>query len=203
MTMELRDWIGLATIVAAFIAFMAGLVQYRKTQRWKRSEFVAKEVKDFKSDPAVHNALLMLDWNERYVELFPQEQDPARRKALITDALLGHALAPLPDKSAARLHEEFKTEEIAIRAAFDQLFDALERFEYFIQAGLVSRREFDPYLRYWVELIGDRKAGRKPPEVVDSLWSYVDSYSYSGVQKLLRRYGYDIRPARRPRRPAE
>jgi hypothetical protein len=195
--METRDWVALGTAAAAFVAFLAGLVQYRHAQRWKRSELVAKEVKEFKSDPAVRNALFMLDWNEGYVELFPQEPDPAKRSALVTDALLGHALAPLPDKAAARLHDEFKREEVAIRAAFDELFDALERFEYFIQAGLVSRREFDPYLRYWVDLLGDRSGRRKPPAVLDALWAYIDFYSYSGVQKLLRRYGYDVRPRHR------
>jgi hypothetical protein len=197
--METRDWVALGTAAAAFIAFLAGLIQYRVTQRWKRSEFVAREVKEFKSDRAIRNALLMLDWNERYVELFPLEPDASRRNVLVTDALLGHALAPMPDKAAARLHEEFKTEEIAIRAAFDQLFDALERFEYFIQAGLVSRHAFDPYLYYWIRLLGDPQCGRKPAEVMDNLWAYVDSYSYSGVQKLLRRYGYDIRPRRHAR----
>ena len=195
--MELRDWIGLGTIVAALVAFMAGLVQYRRAQRWKRAEFVAKEVKDFKSDPAVHNALLILDWNEHYVELFPTHEDRSKRSVLVNDELLGRALAPLPDKAAARLHEEFKAEEIAIRAAFDQLFDALERFEYFIQAGLVSRKEFDPYLVYWVEILGDRRGKRKPPAVLANLWAYIDSYYYTGVQKLMRRYGHDIRPARK------
>jgi len=192
--LDAREWVALATATAAFIAFLAGLKQYRHTQRWKRAEFVAKEIKEFKSDPAIHNALLMMDWNERYIDLFPQETESAKRYALVTDTLLAHALAPLPDKSAARLHEEYKNEEIAIRAAFDRLFDALERFEYFIQSGLVSRREFDPYLRYWIDLLGDRAWTRKPPEVLDNLRAYIDSYSYSGVQKLLWRYGYDIRP---------
>jgi hypothetical protein len=187
-------WIAVGTVAAALIAFVMGLIQYRHAQRWKRAELVAREIKELKSDPAIHNALLMLDWNERYVELFPQEPDPTKRNVRVNDALLCHALAPLPDKSAARLHEEFKNEEIAIRAAFDQLFDALERFEYFIQARLVQRKEFDPYLRYWVDILGGRDSKRKPPEVLASLWAYVDSYSYSGVQTLLRRYGYDIRP---------
>jgi hypothetical protein len=195
--MELSHWLSLGTVMAALLAFLAGLIQYKHAQRWKRAEFVAKEIKDFKNDPAIKNALLMLDWNERFIDLFPEEKDPAKRSVLVKDELLAHALAPLPDKSAARLHEDLKTEEIAIRAAFDQLFDALERFEYFIQAGLVSRTEFDPYLAYWIEIIGDQASKRKPPSVRDSLWAYIDSYYYTGVQKLLRRYGYDIRPVRR------
>jgi hypothetical protein len=192
--LEHSHWIALGTAAAAVLAFLGGLIQYRKAQRWKRAEFVAKEVKESKSDPAVHNALLMLDWNERYIELFPDKEDPTQRSVLVNDELLSRALTPLPDKSATRLHEDFKSEEIAIRAAFDPLLDALERFEYFIQAGLVSRKEFDPYLHYWVEIIGNRRSNRKPPAVLDNLWGYVESYSYTGVQKLLGRYGYDIRP---------
>jgi hypothetical protein len=191
--LSLGNWISLGTAAAAGIAFIAGLIQYRHTQRWKRAEFVAKEVKEFKNDHAVHNALLMLDWNERSIELFPADPDPAKRCVLVNDDLLCRALAPLPDKSAVRLPEECN----AIRAAFDQLFDALERFEYFIQAGLVSRKEFDPYLQYWVEIIGNRKSLRKDLSVLDNLWGYIDSYYYTGVQRLLRRYGYTIRPARK------
>jgi hypothetical protein len=106
---DMHDGIALGTATAAFIAFLAGLVQYRRTQQWKRSEFVAKEIKEFKDDPAIRNALLMLDCKGRYIELFPQEPGPEKRQALVTDELLSHALTPLPDKSAARLHEEFKT----------------------------------------------------------------------------------------------
>src|SRR4051812_8365932 len=115
--MELGHWISLGTAGAALIAFIVGLIQYRHAQRWKRAEFVAKEIKEFKNDPAIRNALLMLDWNERYIELFPNREDPIKRSVLVNDDLLCRALAPLPDKSAARLHEDFKEEEIAIRAA--------------------------------------------------------------------------------------
>jgi hypothetical protein len=194
--MDLGNWISLGAAGAALIAFLVGLIQYRQAQRWKRAEFVAKEIKELKSDLAIRNALMMLDWNERYIELFPGREDLAKRSVLVNDDLLCRALAPLPDKSAARLHEDFKEEEIAIRAAFDQLFDAVERLEYFIQAGLVSRREFDPYLTYWVEIVGNVKSNRKPPRVLENLWAYIDSYYYSGVQSLMRRYGYNIRPKR-------
>jgi len=38
------DWIEIAKILGALLAFAVGLRQYREAQRWKRVEFVASEM---------------------------------------------------------------------------------------------------------------------------------------------------------------
>jgi hypothetical protein len=176
----------LAAMSGGLLAFLVGLMQYRRTQRWKRAEFVAGEMKEFKADPMVRNALLLLDWNERAVELFPQEANPEKRSILIDDRTLAAALVP-----HVRRHD-FSRVEIALRDTFDHFFDRLERFEYFLEAGLVSRQEFAPYLDYWLNVLANEHSGRKPPEVVRALWMYIDFY-YAGVTSLLRRFGYRMR----------
>jgi len=185
--METGNWITLAAMIGGLIAFLAGLMQYRRAQRWKRAEFVAGEMKEFKADPWVRNALLLLDWNERAVDLFPHESDPAKRSVRVEDALIAHALVPHTSRS------EFSPVEIALRDTFDRFFDRLERFEYFLEAGLVSSKEFAPYLRYWLDILGNEHSGRKSPAVVQAIWAYIDFY-YSEVGSLLRRFGYRIRP---------
>src|SRR5258708_1934121 len=50
--------VSLLSIGGAICAFGFALVQYRRSEQWKRLEFVAKEIKDFESDPFVQNALL-------------------------------------------------------------------------------------------------------------------------------------------------
>ena len=77
--MDTGNWITLAAMSGGLIAFLAGLTQYRRAQRWKRAEFVAGEMKEFKADPWVRNALLLLDWNERAIDLFPMNR--TRRNA--------------------------------------------------------------------------------------------------------------------------
>jgi len=185
--METGNWITLAAMSGALIAFLAGLMQYRRAQRWKRAEFVAGEMKEFKADPWVRNALLLLDWNERAIDLFLHESDPAKRSVRVEDAMIAHALVPHTIRS------EFSQVEIALRDTFDRFFDRLERFEYFMEAGLVSSKEFAPYLRYWLDILGNENSGRKSPPVVQAIWAYIDFY-YSEVSSLLRRFGYRIRP---------
>ena len=55
----------------AFYLFWIGLLRYRKDQIWKRNEFVAKEIKEFTADRIVKIVMCILDWGNRYVELFP------------------------------------------------------------------------------------------------------------------------------------
>ena len=185
--MEIGNWIGLMGVIAGLIAFLTGLVQYVKGQKWKRAEFVAKEIKEFESDPKNDIAMQMLDWNSREYELFPDEKDPDNRKIDVEDSTLCSALVPHTKKPSG-----FKPVEVCIRDIFDQFLDAFERFEHFIQSGLVNPDEFKPYLIYWIEIMGDNKSKRKPPEFYKSLWSYIDFYSFTGVQKLFSRYGFDI-----------
>jgi hypothetical protein len=185
--METTHWLTLAALMGGLVAFLGGLVQYRRAQRWKRAEFVASEIKEFKADPMVRNALLLLDWNERAVELCPQEADPEKRCVRIEDRAIAKALVPHVTRS------DFTPLEIALRDTFDRFFDRLERFEYFLEAGLVSKQEFAPYLRYWLEILGNENSGRKSPEVVRAIWVYIDFY-YCEVISLLRRFGYRVRP---------
>ena len=187
--METGNWFTLAALSGGCLAFLAGLVQYRHAQRWKRAEFVANEMKEFKADSLVRNALLLLDWNERAIELFPHEANPDKRSVRIEDRVIARALVP----HLARC--DFAPVEIALRDIFDRFFDRLERFEYFLEAGLVSSRQFAPYLRYWLDILGNENSGRKSPEVVRAIWGYIDFY-YAGVTSLLRRFGYHIRPTK-------
>ena len=71
------------TLVAGGIAFAFGLWQYSKTQAWKRYEFVANEARQFYADPQVRNAMQMIDWGTREIELFPSHPDYTSRFAAI------------------------------------------------------------------------------------------------------------------------
>ncbi len=69
------NWV---TAVVAVLGISAGLWQYRQAQKWKRAEWVAQEVKDFLRDPAVSNALWMLDWKDRSLPLLLPGGDPGK-----------------------------------------------------------------------------------------------------------------------------
>jgi hypothetical protein len=51
-------------LLGAAAVFWIGINQYRKSEAWKRLEFVAAEMKFFYDDAAVKLAMGMLDWQE-------------------------------------------------------------------------------------------------------------------------------------------
>lgn len=185
--MNIGNWIAILGVSGGLIAFITGLIQYMKAQRWKRAEFVAKEIKEFESKQAIKVALKMLDWNVREYELYTNEKKLDKQKISIDDSKLISALVPHTYNGSG-----FTDEEVYIRDIFDQLLDAFERFEHFIQSGLVGQEDFRPYLIYWIKIMGDMDSGRKPKQFYERLWSYIDFYEYYGVQKLFNRYSYDI-----------
>lgn len=191
-----QHWIQLVGVLAACAAFASGLWQYRRAQQWKRAEFVASEIKAFEEDETIAKALIMLDHNRRHIQLFPKpkEDDPQNGFVEVTDEVITSALTHHRHRPKG-----FTAVEIAIRDSFDRLLDRLERFENFIQAGLVSPKEFRPYIVYWVRIMADPDSKRKRPEFYLSSWDYINGYGYAGVQRLFRRYGYDIVPCNVPR----
>ncbi len=181
--MTTSESISLLGVTIGFGAFISGYFQYIKAQRWKRAEFVAKEMKEFEAKPKVKLAMQLLDWNARKYDIGSSdgEQDTVIHDGIIKDAL--------------RVHDEtsiFTPTEVFIRDVFDGYFDSLERFNHFIESGLVTPEEFKPYLIYWIEILGDINNTRKPRECRAALWSYLVAYGYSGVVKLLARYGFKV-----------
>jgi hypothetical protein len=62
--------------LGALVIFVVGLRQYRRGDYWKRSEFLAKDMKDYFTDPKVDTAFTLIDWGLRRVRLFAPSQDP-------------------------------------------------------------------------------------------------------------------------------
>ncbi|HEX6648794.1 MAG TPA: hypothetical protein VF075_04630 [Pyrinomonadaceae bacterium] len=192
----------------AIVAFSFAVFQYRRAESWKRTEFIAKEIKDFESDPLIQNALLMIDWGSRRINLFLYSNPTHDQLVKITREVQWKALLPHPIKrqfpdyrtfTATEEQQEskdnhkkiFTNEEAKIRDTYDALLTRLDRFATFIDSGLISARELKPFIIYWVNAITENNH----PE--DTAWrftllAYINFYGYSGVKNLLRSYGKDI-----------
>ncbi len=170
--------------IGGVVLFFFGYYRYSKSQTWKKNEFVANEIRDFNSNKMVRNTMSMLDWNKRYIELFPDRPEYKERFFRVTRATLRSALL------SHKIKEKFKKEEVAIRDHFDCFLDYFEKFQQFIEAGLISKKELKPYLKYWIKRIGDDIE----PNVKNTIHHYINEYGYSGVQELFREFGQDILP---------
>lgn len=179
--MSISEWTTFIGVFLSITLLITGLLQYSKAQRWKRAEFVAVELKDFESKPKVRNVMRMLDYSKRRLELFP-ERDHEDRWCIVSNDTLCDALV---------YHEErtkFFPAEVAIRDSFDEFFDGLERVHSFLQSRLVTKKGLEPYLKYWLDVLGDPKNDRLSQEARNQIRSYVQSYGYLGVEDLIDRF---------------
>lgn len=174
----------------AFYLFLIGLARYKKDQVWKRSEFVAREMKDFTSDKVVQVVMSILDWGARYVELFPDKPVHADRFVRVDRSILKAALQCHTYRSPDPEKIRFTRTEVAIRDHFDHFLSYFERFDQFVVAGLIAPEELKPYLTYWIETISKNME----EDVRNFMHHYIDQYGYRGTQDLFVRFGEDICP---------
>jgi len=76
--------ISLLSVICAALVFGFGIWQYRASENWKRSEFVANQIKEFNSDRINQMVLLMMDYDEVTVELFPNKSKVEDRNVDVT-----------------------------------------------------------------------------------------------------------------------
>jgi hypothetical protein len=169
-------------LLGASVAFLIGLIQYRRAQQWKRAEWVAQEMKHLFSAPLVPGVLQMIDWGARNIDLYPLRETPEERVVWITDDVVAGALAPHEQRPKG-----FTPLEADIRAAFDTWLDAVERFAAYAKAGLVSTSDLRPYLKYWADQVCRTHASDGSEDRLVALKAYMAKYGYEGALKLLER----------------
>lgn len=170
-------------ILGAAAAFWIGLNQYRKSEAWKRLEFVAAEMKAFYDDAAVKLAMGMLDWRKKEVALFKYRGENDFDRVVVDYALVASALGINPDL-------KYDKNQSAIREVFERFLEFLARFEGFLAAGVVRETDLNPYLDYWTKLIAgqDSHSPEVTAQVLPQLWKFIDYYGYRDVRRFISRY---------------
>ena len=77
-----------------FVYFLGGLLQYRRAELWKRAEFLAGEMKTFFADQPIAQALTMVDWTARRINLLNVKSEDPKDWTLVTRDLQNRALLP-------------------------------------------------------------------------------------------------------------
>jgi hypothetical protein len=172
------------TVIVALAGLFKAVIEYTKAQKWKKAEFLAKEIKEFFADKNVQRALLMLDWNIIHIKLFEGEIEN-KTKFEFKDVMI---------ESSLRHHTEtyFTPEESIIRQTFDDFLFKLGMFQNYIDSKLISKKDIEPYLGYWINLIGDLSLNRKQEQHFKQLWRFINYYEYRPIIKLFKSFNYDI-----------
>ena len=206
--------LSLIGLVGTAIAIAFGMFQYWRAEQWKRAEFLAREMKTFFDDPEVKNVLTMIDWAPRRINLFHIEDIDSKKYPIVTRKLQVSGLRPhtlvvkdgsdpeseaVPESADSEQSQDaskratYAREEVCIRDAYDRFLDYLERFSSYLQSGLLAKKGLNPFLKYWIDDIAALTTNADDAEWTCALFAYIEFYGFENVQKLFRKYGYDIK----------
>ncbi len=195
--MDFKETINITKIIFEFLVplisiftVIKGICEYSKAQKWKKSEFLAKEIKEFNNDSDVQNAFLMLDWNNIDITTSNINVEETK-KIYFNDRLFENSLKHHKEKT-------FTPEEAVIRLIMDAFLFKLGMFQNYLESKLITANDLKPYIIYWIEIIGDTNNDRKSKIVRLQLWRYINYYRYDSVIKLFKNYGFNIGTEKKP-----
>lgn len=168
-------------VIGGFLVFGIGLWQYGESQKWKRAEFLLKEVREFEPNQNVINVREMLEHQHGNVYLYGEEEDPV----YVDRAMLEKALS-----NSQELEQDLTGDELAICHALNTYLSHLDHFNNIVESGLVRKKELKLYIEYWLDIIGNTKNNKLTPEIRTKLWAYMREKGFNGAINLLKKYGY-------------
>ena len=163
---DIKYVIKVAGAIGSLVAFGIAVSTYYRTERWKRAEFLAKEMKEFFAIPRVQKAMLLIDWGKRPIQL----------------------LEDLPE------WDRFTHAEAAIRDCYDVFLDGLERFASYTKTGLIDVESLRSYIGYWIDDIAAPTTNLDDAAWCAALLTYISYYRFTGVLWLFKEFGQDIGP---------
>jgi hypothetical protein len=210
---HVKSLLTVAGYLGSFVLLLIGVLTYLRTEKWKRAEFLANEMKEFFSNSRVQKALLLIDWGCRNIQLL--EDRPAdQSRVVVTRQMQTMALRPhiLMERASSLIEysgsdvETFVTDEAmsavgftqpqaAIRDCYDAFLDGLERFASYARTGLIDIGSLQPYIGYWIDNIYSRTDDPDDAAWCAALLTYMRFYQFDGVLWLFDAFGAPIRPS--------
>lgn len=175
----------LATIIVGSCTAAVALRTYKSAQDWKRAEFLYHHVKQAESDLLVQDAMLMLDWTNRYYRL-PNHITGETTSIRVTDEILALALS-------TKTPFDYGDVELAIRDRFDAWFWYIERLGHYVELGVVDSTSVSFFLKYWMKQMSFDQDKLPPRDnVVAAIWEFADYYDYHACRQIASRFPFRI-----------
>lgn len=170
------DYVTLISISIGFSGFVFGTYQFFLSKRWKRLEYLDSLMKRFREDPLLKAASMLLDWESR----------PIAIGSIVVNydiKMLPHALADHRTFKSPS-DEGFNDDEVAIRDAFDSLFDFIGSIEYAVQLKMVAYKDIfcSPMAYFLFKIIEKEKM------TDGAVLKYVKAYGFESASRLLSIY---------------
>jgi len=171
--MEIFEIFGKIVPVMALFTFIRAIFEYRRSQIWKESEFLSKEVKEFLSNITNKDVIKILDWNVIKINF-------GDGKLIVDDKFIIGSLKTHQEKGL------FTEEEAHIREIFDTFFDGLGNFNIHIKNELIEEEKLFNYLGYYLDII--IPSNRKPDEFTQTIFRYLEYYQFKNTRELIEKY---------------
>ena len=179
------DIIAAVSAACAIAVFFFGILQYRSSENWKRSEFVAAQIKEFGSDKINDTVLKMMDYDPARVELFPDKAKVDDRYVDVKFDMLTKAI----DKENGFTDIEFQ-----IRIYFEYFLKSLSRFKYFLDSGAIEPQELCADFAYPVELMTGavrelklKNTGEDIEPFVKAVRGYLTRWEYRDITDFMQK----------------
>jgi hypothetical protein len=179
MTIEAKEVIAFVTAMGAGIF---ALWRWTIEQRWRRVQYAHKLISEFFAKPNTEKAVRMLD-AERYIELFPEHEDQAKRRVFVREIMMIEALKTSAEK------DKFPTNEFRVRNIFDEFLTDLSAFQHHIDARLLKLSDIKPYLEYWIKAMNGYGKIRSDA-FAHQLKKFLIDFDYEAVIRLSTAMGY-------------
>jgi hypothetical protein len=174
--------------ILAVAAFIFAVVQYRRSEHWKRAEYLADLFESFEKDEACKTAMQLLDWHGREVTF--EENGKQITECAFEDDIF-RALIPATDSED---RTGFTPLEVRIRDCFDRFLGYIEDIERAIQQGLVDQNDVYVYFHYWAGMLhGERPHLRD--DIRLRLLDYAKYFDFENVQQFLDRWPSKVKHA--------
>jgi len=203
---HLKSLVTIAGTIGSVIVFSIGVSTYLRTEKWKRAEFLANEMKEFFANSRVQKTLFLIDWGSRELQLI-EERPPADGRVVVTRNMQTMALRPHTMLERTGSDPEvftvedgvttvgFTQAEAAIRDCYDAFLDGLERLASYVETGLTEVRSLRPYIGYWIDDISSPTENADDAAWCAALLTYISFYRFDGVLNLFDAFGKGIRPS--------
>jgi len=179
----------LITILGSVFAALFAYIQFKKSQDWKKCEFVLQFKRTELSSFNVRRAMLILDWNIVDVPLEKGEFGEAISFRFKDRDLI----SALRDHRAFCPGEGFTQSEFIIRKVFDEYFVKLCELNDFVDKGLIKLKHIDADTDYYLRIIFAVKENEITSKDIDchkAILNYLSVYKFNGLIALGRRKGY-------------
>lgn len=169
----------LIAVLGAGIAFLVGLWQWRKGQRWQKGQFLLSLINSFEKNNRISMARVMLDCDKIDIPF------TGNKTLHFKNDLLLSALKVVPE-------DKFSKDQQAIREAFDALFDFFQKLASFEKNKLLGFNDLT-YFYYWFDMINHvayykEEGGLKKEKCVEleqMIRRYISEYRFLWVSELL------------------